>query len=309
MIKLHAWGSSLTDTPFRQEYGIQYFVNEGVIFTNEGEADLIVSGNLKQLLGCMLRHGRNKKYLLWSIEPRWCKHFEPRISSDMLPEFHVMNLYTGIFDNNYLYLPVEPEISAFNRFGGSEKKRIISLMTYQSGPFWRFMHDGTDLDLCNLRTEIALEGHRRGCLDIYGRGWPGNIAKGESRATGWEEKKSDILRKYHFNLCFENTNWPYYCTEKIWHAVQGGCLPIYYGKSNKIYEDFPEDSFIDYCTFNDSGALFDYILEMKPDEFERRLQVCVKSYNSALARKTEIKPYQRILQKTLLKFQSILSSD
>ncbi len=308
MIKIHAWGSALTDTPFRQEYGVRYFTSEGVVFTGENDADLIVGGNLKQLLGFMLRYGRNKKYLLWSIEPRWCKHFEPRISSAMLPDFHVMNLYTGIFDNNYLFLPAGPEIRKSGRTGGSRERRVVALMTYQSGPFWKFMHDGTDLDLCNLRTEIALEGHRRGCLDIYGRGWSGNIATGESRATGWEEKKQEILGRYAFNLCFENTNWPYYCTEKIWHAVQGGCLPVYYGRANRIYEDFPEDSFVDYCNFNDPGALFDYILDMKPDEYGRRMQLCIGAYNRALTRKTEIKPYKRMLQKTLLKFQSILSS-
>ena len=309
MIRIHIWGSSLTGTPFRQETGIQYFVKEGVSFTDEKSADLIISGNLKQILGLMLRYGAEKKYLLWSMEPRWCKHFKPRISGKALPDFHVMNIYTGIFDNNYLFLPVGPGILHAERFSNFKNKKVVSLMSYQSGPFWKFIHDGTDLDLCNLRTRIALGGYNRGCIDIYGKGWPGNIAIGESRATGWEEKKNDILGMYHFNLCFENTNWPYYCTEKIWHSIQGGCLPIYFGNSNKIYEDFPENSFLDYCNFNDAGLLFDYILDMKPDEFEHRMQLCLQSYDRALLNKKELKPYKRILQKTLLKFQSILSSD
>ncbi|NRB06573.1 MAG: hypothetical protein HRU34_04055 [Richelia sp.] len=76
-----------------------------------------------------------------------------------------------------------------------------------------------------------------------------------------------ILQKYYFNLCFENTNWPNYCIEKIWDSIQGGCLPIYYGKGNRVYDDFPRNSFLDYSDFYRRDLLFDYIHDMKLDQF------------------------------------------
>ena len=109
MIKVHTTGTSLIETPFIWESGIQFFTSEGIIFTDDQDADLIVSGNLKHILGLMMQYGQRKKYLLWSIEPRWCKHFDPLITSKMLPDFHVLNLYTGILDNNYLFVPNEPD--------------------------------------------------------------------------------------------------------------------------------------------------------------------------------------------------------
>jgi hypothetical protein len=224
----------------------------------------------------------------------------------MLPDFHVMNVYTGIFENNYLYVPNEPGELNFKPLTSFLNKTTISLMTYQTGPFWIFDHHGTDLDLCNLRTSIAMEGHRTGCIDIYGRGWPDQIAIGDSMVKGWEDTKQEILSRYHFNLCFENTNWPFYCTEKIWQSVLGGCLPIYYGKGNSIYEDFPAGSFIDYCEFNDPRRLFDYIRDMEPEEYNSRMEMCIRSYNQAFLRKKELKPYNQILQRTVEKIKSVL---
>lgn len=305
-MKIFPSGSSLLDTPFTNKADINYLLAEGIEITNAIDADLIISGTPKKLLTLMLRFGRSKQYLLWTIEPRFSKHFYPKISYPLLPAFHVMNVYNGIFNDNYFFVPKDSVELNIGEFSGFKNKKIVSLMTYQAGYQWTFFHKGIDLDLCNLRTRIALEGYHRGILDIYGRGWPEKIKSGQSRGQGWRERKIEILKKYHFNLCFENTNWPYYFTEKIWHSIQGGCLPIYYGKGSKIYDDFPRNSFVDYCDFNDSSLLLDYIQGMKPIEFQERMALCIQSFNRAVKCNQENQPHQRLLQKTTLKIREIL---
>ncbi len=304
MIRIFPSGS-LEYTPFTKDVDMDYFSTQGVKIADEIDADLIISGNLRKLLSFMLRFGRNKKYLLWTIEPRFSKYFKPVISYPLLPTFHVMNVYNGVFNDNYFFISKKAVELSFERFSEFKSKKIVSVMTYQAGSRWRLFHKGTDIDLSNLRTKIALEGYQRGCLDIYGRGWPNQINIGESRDLNWQASKIDILKQYHFNLCFENTNWPHYCTEKIWNSIQGGCLPIYYGKDNRIYDDFPRNSFLDYCDFNDIGLVLDYIQDMKLNEFQERMNLCIQTFNRSVERKRAKKSYQRFLQQTLLKIAEI----
>ena len=129
-----------------------------------------------------------------------------------------------------------------------------------------------NIDLYSLRSLIAREGYLQGKVDICGKGWPKeiNIVE-ESRDGFWHQRKMEILKNYHFNLCFENTNIPYYCTEKIWQSIAGGNLPIYYGKGNRIYDDFPRNSFIDYSEFATPNELFSYVDLITLDEFRTRM--------------------------------------
>jgi hypothetical protein len=118
-----------------------------------------------------------------------------------------------------------------------------------------------------------------GLVDVYGRFWPDNIALSESRAGDWHTTKLNILKNYQFNICLENTNFDYYCTEKIWDSISSGCLPIYFGQGNRIYEDFPKDSFLDYAKFDDAHTLFEAIRDMSPQEYCLRMNRCIEVYN------------------------------
>lgn len=44
--------------------------------------------------------------------------------------------------------------------------------------------------------------------------------------------KIAFIKNYKFNICPENSDAPGYCTEKIFHAIQAGCIPIYWGTDN-----------------------------------------------------------------------------
>lgn len=62
--------------------------------------------------------------------------------------------------------------------------------------------------------------------------------------TDGEHLKYLIVSQYKFSLCPENTRYPGYVTEKLFHAKTAGAIPIYSG-SNNCYGDFNPNSYID----------------------------------------------------------------
>lgn len=51
----------------------------------------------------------------------------------------------------------------------------------------------------------------------------------------YNNDKFAYLRQFRFNLCSENTNNLGYVTEKVFQAIQSGCIPVYWGN-----EGYPE---------------------------------------------------------------------
>ena len=67
----------------------------------------------------------------------------------------------------------------------------------------------------------------------------------------------DYLRNCKFNICFENSSGPGYTTEKLFHALAAGCVPIYWSG-----EFMPEPDLIE----PDSYIIFD------PENVDQSLQ-------------------------------------
>ena len=113
------------------------------------------------------------------------------------------------------------------------------LATYRRPPT-PAIHNGRNIDLQEYRQELALLLQKWGFCDIYGSSWPASTTiEGTSREGAWWDAKREILENYAINIAFENTIIPNYVTEKIWDAVVCGCLPVYHGVDNGIYEIFP----------------------------------------------------------------------
>ena len=55
--------------------------------------------------------------------------------------------------------------------------------------------------------------------------------------------KNGFIKKYKFNLAFENASYPGYATEKIIQAFAAGCIPVYWGDPS-IDEQFNNKTFI-----------------------------------------------------------------
>jgi alpha(1,3/1,4) fucosyltransferase len=72
----------------------------------------------------------------------------------------------------------------------------------------------------------------------------------------WRDNKNDFFNKitHKFSICFENTSYPGYCTEKIMDAYLNNSLPIYWGDP-KVTKDWNENSFINVTKLGVSKSL------------------------------------------------------
>ncbi|XP_065900938.1 uncharacterized protein [Dysidea avara] len=121
------------------------------------------------------------------------------------------------------------------------------------------------------RTEYMKELMKYIHIDVYGK--ENCVANMESLHTDHklEEielslKMSIIKRKqYKFLIAFENSIYPEYVTEKIWHAYLTQTIPIYYGTSD-VYDQAPgNNTFIDARKFAGPQQLAEYIKKVNRD--------------------------------------------
>lgn len=310
--------NGMYDTPFTGGKALAALESLGLkVCEKELDCQVFVAQRYKELLPFMLRHGKRKGYLVWTHEPRYDTHFCSIIKNPFgLPDVHVMNVYTGdVYINNFTIwgFCIDQQLKPLTSLDlpGLTNRKIVALMSYvgdrRNPPIKK---DNVDLDLIRLRTYIALEGHRKNKVDIYGKGWKKSLSLEDSRMGKWRNRKQEILKDYHFNLCFENTSYDYYCTEKIWDSIKGYCLPIYYGQNSRIYEIFPQDSFLDYCRFETPQALFDYIDNMSETEFISRLNLCIEVFNNFYSKGHDYwsAMYMQMLENIITRLNSITST-
>ena len=72
------------------------------------------------------------------------------------------------------------------------------------------------------------------------------VFEARSIKEGWENK-IDFISKSKYTICPENSKREGYCTEKIMHALEGGCIPLYWGVDIPEKDLLHEDS---YCFIN-----------------------------------------------------------
>jgi len=279
-----------------EDLGGSILRQEGIEATlNPWRCDIIVTNKYPLRLPTFLKKSRLagliKPILVWTHEPRYCRLSTKVVGRQkLMPRVYVMNVHTGdLYLNNYSFYSWAIQFPKLNIDTIEAEKSvrtrpIAALISHVSNrSACSFIKDNENLDLCVLRQEIALAGYARNLVEIYGKGWPSGISKEDSR-DDWHDRKLAILRSYRFNLCLENTTCDYYCTEKIWDAIRAGCLPIYYGKNNRIYDDFPTKSFVDVADYPSVSELLDYVETMTREEYRNRLSRCVNVYNRFLER-------------------------
>lgn len=325
MIKLFRVGS-MVHTPFSQQTQAspdqQFFENQDIVISSDLEdSDILISQNIRDLYQSQKQFGFKKKYFIWTHEPRYNTNYTNKLHKFFWkPPIYIMNVYTGdIYVNNYTIPFIQPFFRNYwemdnlpllkDSDGFKAGKKIVAVMYCRNYPnSVPLLKNGKNIDLYYLRSDIAFKGHQRGIIDIYGGNWPEGVAKPNQSSGPWYISKKDILKNYSFNLCFENTNTDYYVSEKIWDSIRYGCLPIYYGKDNKIYEDFPAGSFIDYCDFDSPDHLFDYIEAMTVAEYRERMNLCIEVFNRIIKIRKETDPYQEMLDRTVTNICSIMDS-
>jgi hypothetical protein len=82
--------------------------------------------------------------------------------------------------------------------------------------------------------------------------------------------KMNFLNNYKFNLCFENSSYPGYTTEKLYEAYMFGTVPIYWG-STTIECDFNPKAFLNWHDYQDDDAFFEAIVKVdqSPELYEQ----------------------------------------
>ena len=132
-------------------------------------------------------------------------------------------------------------------------------------------------------------------FDLYGFGWDRGTAPFQSypvfqrvlRLAGilkilprrkypsWKGcvvRKRDVLSKYRFGFCYENTDKiPGFVTEKIFDVMLAGTVPVYLGAENTGCH-IPQTCFINRACFKDHEALYAYITNMSDSEYMTYLQ-------------------------------------
>lgn len=279
-------------TPFDENFSkddFLYLNKKGIKVTSDKDiADIFIAGNHSSLKRFILKNPKRRNFLIWTHEPRFSAiNSTTYYPFFIFPKVHVMNVYTGdVFINNVTYQK--------NRFINNSKldeldknfklsnKKVAALMSYYNGGKKSNLYvNGNNIDLIKKRSEIAHYFLSQNMIDIYGQGWPKGISIEDSRFKERHNRKKVILEKYNFNLCFENTVYPKYITEKIWESIENYCLPIYYGgKGSSIYLSFPKNSFIDYSECEDPKKLIDFINTLSTEEFLDRMNKCIHVYNS-----------------------------
>jgi hypothetical protein len=269
----------------------------GFAFTHDWrDAEIIIAIRETELPHFLLAVSNNlgpRKLLLFTHEP----YFSPRPSRNLRlvnRDIPVMNVFTGdVWVNPYMYCPKQKAEAMEYVAAPKALNPVIALLA---------SHKITNISAGNLityRNGLGIEGTRMKMVHVYGRGWPKGVSRGDTRAR-WKATKPAILSKYHFCLCFENTHAENYVTEKIWDSIVNYCLPVYMG-SPWIYKIFPKDSFIDYETLGTPTKLFEFVFAMTPEEWARRLNLCIDVFKKATEQPDSLLPMYDNLFKRLRK--------
>jgi hypothetical protein len=111
-------------------------------------------------------------------------------------------------------------------------------------------------------------------LDLYGRGWDTQIKFSapfkqyiDKSFRGSTDDKYETLSKYKFAICYENSSYPGWITEKIFDCFLVGTIPIYLGATD-IGEYVPKQCFINFSDYKDYDALNKYLQAMTEEEIE-----------------------------------------
>lgn len=78
--------------------------------------------------------------------------------------------------------------------------------------------------------------------------------------TRFGDNKAEFLKHYKFYICPENASVEGYVTEKVFHAIGSGCIPIYWGsKGNPEPNVLNHDAILFWNTDGDNTALLKHI--------------------------------------------------
>lgn len=123
------------------------------------------------------------------------------------------------------------------------------------------------------------------------------------RGDGAVQAKMKFLNDYKFNLCFENSSYAGYTTEKLYEAYMFGTVPIYWG-STTIETDFNPKAFLNWHDYQDDDAFMQAIIDVdtKPELYEEMyLQPLFNSWKEPYNKYMDMDRFRKWFNKNVYK--------
>jgi hypothetical protein len=244
-----------------------------VEFTNPNQSDITfvsVFGNTKGNLNSFtiyytVENTRNPMDVNYSMNYNQDSNF-------ILPIYYVMS-------NEYTVLnKVESPLMLENRVGGKRNNFCGFLISNPSN----YHRNNAFNQLSNKYKHVDSGG---GALN--------NIGYRAGDTIKW-------MSNYKFYICFENTKYDYYITEKLINAYHAGCIPIYWGSDTVGYE------FNENCMINANNMSLDEMIE-KVKEIDNNDKL-YKSMLSEPLLKNNIYDIRYTTENLLEKFSEIIKN-
>ena len=183
--------------------------------------------------------------------------------------------------NNLIKLPIHINTyKDINKNSFNNKKLLITISSnkgsYKKGSLDEFKFNGYKQLYKNLKNDFDLYGY---LWDQSFIEWLSKIIRGKKSKfffklpgyyRGVLDCKKDVLPFYKFCLVIENMSYISFITEKIFHAIDYGCIPIYYGAPD-IENYIPKECFIDLRNFKDWNLLCKYIKRFDEEKYQKFL--------------------------------------
>lgn len=293
MIKV-CWITKGPSNYLTNKFSVGFLKSKDIAYTsNLFTADILLApSQLSRRFKLLSRLLFFKRKIIWTNEPAFDHTFENFKSKKKT----VMNAYSGnVFMHNLHFLG-SYHYDFENDLGinlhapparwmtvdvlKKKKQKCLCVYGYRVPSEASIVYQEQELSLNKLRQDAAQYLYDKGMADIMGKGWPEEVEVIEqsgydSGENKWWIRKINLLKNYKFNICLENTSFPYYCTEKIWHAIAGECLPVYSSAGNAIYDTFPKNSFVDLSEFESLEHLYIFLKEMPDQEYVNRYNKCL----------------------------------
>lgn len=141
------------------------------------------------------------------------------------------------------------------------------------------------LDLYPERIRAIEHFSQRDDFSLFGTGWSPLSLRSQGAAIarsyrGAVRDKHETLAGFRFALCFENTRFPGYITEKLFDCFFSKAIPIYFGAPD-IKEYVSSKAFIGLERFTSYAELERYIVEMDPSQANAYLDEAAAFLDSA----------------------------
>ena len=108
------------------------------------------------------------------------------------------------------------------------KRRCLELRYPQKGRHLKFASHISRDDSLGIRTEMCNELSKIRVVDCAGK----LLHNCDDLWKVYSDDKMSFISEYKFSICPENSNCAGYVTEKVFQAIDAGCVPIYWGSYN-----------------------------------------------------------------------------